>query len=101
VRPLRRRQLEPHAARRLLDAQLLADVYINLTRGQDALLIDVASNEPAQGTTQVTIDLSQFELPVITAGEQELAAHEAVLSQLDKSSNGRTLFRQNGGNAVA
>jgi DNA polymerase-3 subunit epsilon len=29
------------------------------------------------------------------AAEQELAAHEAVLSQLDKSSNGRTLFRQN------
>jgi DNA polymerase-3 subunit epsilon len=78
-----------------LDAQLLADVYINLTRGQDALLIDVASNEPAQGTTVVAIDLSQFELPVIMAAEQELAAHEAVLTQLDKSSNGKTLFRQN------
>jgi DNA polymerase III subunit epsilon len=78
-----------------LDAQLLADVYINLTRGQDALLIDVSSNEPAQGTTVVAIDLSQFDLPVIMAAEQELTAHEAVLSQLDKSSNGRTLFRQN------
>jgi len=79
-----------------LDAQLLADVYINLTRGQDALLIEVSSSEPAQGTTVVTIDLSQFDLPVILAGEQELAAHEALLSQLDKSSNGRTLFRQIG-----
>jgi DNA polymerase-3 subunit epsilon len=79
----------------LLDAELLADVYINLTRGQDALLIDVSSNEPAQGTTVVAIDLSQFDLPVIMVAEQELAAHEAVLSQLDKSSNGRTLFRQN------
>ncbi|MNT12513.1 DNA polymerase III subunit epsilon [compost metagenome] len=79
-----------------LDAQLLADVYINLTRGQDALLIDVASNEPAQGTTVVAIDLSQFELPVIAAAEHELSAHEAVLSQLDKSSGGKTLFRQNG-----
>jgi DNA polymerase-3 subunit epsilon len=78
-----------------LDAQLLADVYINLTRGQDALLIDVASNEPAQGTTVVAIDLSQFELPVIMAAEHELTAHEAVLTQLDKSSNGKTLFRQN------
>jgi DNA polymerase-3 subunit epsilon len=84
-----------------LDAQLLADVYINLTRGQDALLIDVASNEPAQGTSIVAIDLSQFELPVIVAGEQELAAHEAVLTQLDKSSGGRTLFRQNSEKAVA
>jgi DNA polymerase-3 subunit epsilon len=64
-------------------------------------LIDVASNEPAQGTTVVAIDLSQFELPVIAAGEQELAAHEAVLSQLDKSSGGRTVFRQNDEKAVA
>ena len=84
-----------------LDAQLLADVYINLTRGQDALLIDVASNEPAQGVAAVPVDLSQFDLPVILAGEQELAAHEALLSQLDKSSNGRTLFRQNDANPVA
>lgn len=78
-----------------LDAQLLADVYINLTRGQDALLIDVAAAEPVQGTTIVAVDLSQFELPVIMAAEHELTAHEAVLAQLDKSSGGRTLFREN------
>lgn len=76
-----------------LDAQLLADVYINLTRGQDALLIDVASNEPALGTS-VAIDLRSFDLPVIYAADSELAAHEAALQQLDKASNGRTLFRQ-------
>lgn len=75
-----------------LDAQLLADVYINLTRGQDALLIEVASSEPALGAV-VAIDLASFDLPVIFAAEQELAAHEAVLAQLDKASNGRTLFR--------
>ena len=84
-----------------LDAQLLADVYINLTRGQDALLIDVASSEPEVGTAVVAMDLSQFELPVILAAEQELAAHEGVLAQLDKSSGGRTLFRQNDEKAVA
>ena len=75
-----------------LDAQLLADVYINLTRGQDALLIDIASNEPAQGAV-VAIDLRSFELPVLVATEHELAAHEELLLQLDKASNGRTLFR--------
>jgi len=83
-----------------LDAQLLADVYINLTRGQDALLIDVASNEPAIGTI-VAVDLSSFTLPVLLAAEHELAAHEAALQQLDKASNGRTLFRQSGEGAVA
>jgi DNA polymerase-3 subunit epsilon len=75
-----------------LDAQLLADVYINLTRGQDALLIEVATSEPAVGTL-VAVDLRSFELPVLAASELELAAHEAVLAQLDKSSNGRALFR--------
>ena len=83
-----------------LDAQLLADVYINLTRGQDALLIDVASNEPARGTA-IMVDLRSFVLPVLRAGEHELALHEAALQQLDKASNGRTLFRQSGENAVA
>ena len=77
-----------------LDAQLLADVYINLTRGQDALLIDVASDEPALGGNIVAVDLRSFALPVILAAEQEVAAHEEVLAQLDKSSKGKTLFRQ-------
>ena len=83
-----------------LDAQLLADVYINLTRGQDALLIDDIATEPTQGAP-VAMDLRRFELPVLLAAEHELAAHEEVLAQLDKSSNGRTLFRQNLEIAVA
>ncbi|MGI4776635.1 MAG: DNA polymerase III subunit epsilon [Janthinobacterium lividum] len=77
-----------------LDAQLLADVYINLTRGQDALLIDVTSDEPALGDAVVAVDLRRFELPVVHAAEQEMAAHEDVLAQLDKSSKGKTLFRR-------
>ena len=77
-----------------LDAQLLADVYINLTRGQDALLIDVANDEPALGGNIVAVDLRSFTLPVILAAEQEIAAHEELLAQLDKSSKGKTLFRQ-------
>jgi DNA polymerase-3 subunit epsilon len=84
-----------------LDAQLLADVYINLTRGQDALLIDIAANEPVQGGAVVVVDLRSFVLPVLTAADHELAAHEELLLQLDKASNGRTIFRQAAENAVA
>jgi len=86
-----------------LDAQLLADVYINLTRGQDALLIDVSTNEPTIGAVEA-IDLRSFVLPVLMATEHELAAHDDLLGQLDKSSKGQTLFRQidaQGQNAVA
>lgn len=84
-----------------LDAQLLADVYINLTRGQDALLIDIATSEPVQGGAVVAVDLRSFVLPVLTAADHELAAHEELLLQLDKASNGRTIFRQTVENAVA
>jgi DNA polymerase-3 subunit epsilon len=42
----------------LLDAELLADVYINLTRGQDALLMDQGDDESISGPTIVQIDLS-------------------------------------------
>lgn len=77
----------------LLDAELLADVYINLTRGQDALLIDVADTTSASGIA-TRVDLRQFTLPVLLASEQEAAAHEEVLLQLDKASGGKTLWRQ-------
>ena len=77
----------------LLDAELLADVYINMTRGQDALLMDVGSpNE--DGVKVVQIDLSLFVLPVVAANTQELAAHDEVLGQIDKSSGGKTLWRK-------
>ena len=76
----------------LLDAELLADVYINLTRGQDALLIDVGAHDHIAGI-QTRVDLTQFTLQVLLANDQESAAHEEVLKQLDKASGGRTLWR--------
>jgi len=76
----------------LLDAELLADVYINLTRGQEALLIDLGEvNTPDVVTEQV--DLSVFDLPVLLASEHELSAHAEVLTQLDRSSGGKTFWR--------
>jgi DNA polymerase-3 subunit epsilon len=77
----------------LLDAELLADVYINLTRGQDALLIIDDAQESAGGVNFVQIDLRSFALPVLQASEQEAAAHEEVLTQIDKASGGKTIWR--------
>ena len=76
----------------LLDAELLADVYINLTRGQDALLIDGGAGHSADGTV-IQIDLSSYKLDVLLANDQETAAHEDVLSQIDKASKGKTVWR--------
>ena len=84
----------------LLDAELLADVYINLTRGQDALLIDEA-DAAAGSAVAARVDLRQFTLPVLQASEQEAAAHEEMLKQLDKACGGKTVWRQAAGPAVA
>jgi len=78
----------------LLDAELLADVYINLTRGQNALLMDDAQASDASGHSVPLMDLRGFQLPVISATEQELAAHEVVLAEIDKASGGKTVWRQ-------
>lgn len=77
----------------LLDAELLADVYINMTRGQDALLIMDEATAGAGGTTVAAVDLSRIALTVLTASAQELAEHEEVLMQIDKSSGGKTIWR--------
>ncbi|MBX3609773.1 MAG: DNA polymerase III subunit epsilon [Hydrogenophaga sp.] len=76
----------------LLDAELLADVYINMTRGQDALLIEVAESA-GEGSAVEQLDLSRFELPVLRANDQEAQAHAAVLADLDKASKGKTVWR--------
>ncbi|WP_417284191.1 DNA polymerase III subunit epsilon [Comamonas sp.] len=80
----------------LLDAELLADVYINLTRGQDALIVaEEPSEAEAAGAIAIpSVDLSTFKLQVVRANEQELQAHADVLTQLDKSSGGKTVWRQ-------
>jgi DNA polymerase-3 subunit epsilon len=79
----------------LLDAELLADVYINLTRGQDALLMDGdGDDQVTQGLAVPKVDLSRFTLNVITASDHELTAHDEVLAQLDKSSNKKTVWRK-------
>ena len=76
----------------LLDAELLADVYINLTRGQDALLMDVGP-EQTEGGSLTDIDLRSFDLPVLVANDQEIAAHVEVLRQIEKSSGGKSVCR--------
>lgn len=77
----------------LLDAELLADVYINLTRGQDALLISDESEDNEGGVKIAPIDLSSITLQVLHASEAELAEHDATLAQIDKASGGKTIWK--------
>lgn len=78
----------------LLDAELLADVYINLTRGQNPLLMveeDETAVDDRPGVP--SIDLHSIVLPVIEASELEASAHNEILAQLDKASGNKTIWR--------
>lgn len=78
----------------LLDSQLLAEVWLAMTRGQDALLIDVDDNTAGAGNK---VELSQFDasvLPVVTGSAEEMAEHAAYLAALDKSVGGACVWRR-------
>ncbi|MBT9456461.1 MAG: DNA polymerase III subunit epsilon [Burkholderiaceae bacterium] len=76
----------------LLDAGLLAEVYIRMTRGQDALLIDAGGSSDGE-LAIAAVDFASFTLSVIEPSADELAAHEVVLADLDKASGGKTIWR--------
>ena len=70
----------------LLDAELLADVYLAMTRGQDSLIVEVAAT-PAE-VRAATIKRGELKLQVLRASAVEIAAHEAQLADIDKASGG-------------
>ncbi len=88
---------ELHGA--LLDAGLLADVYIRMTRGQDSLVIDAGGDAMAGEMAARPIDFSTLALVVIAADEDDLAGHAAMLAEIDKASGGRTVWRLPAGEA--
>lgn len=84
----------------LLDAGLLAEVYVRMTRGQNSLVIDAGETSAAQMALEA-LDFSALVLPVIEASETEVAAHDAMLIDLDKASGGKTVWRLSAESAVA
>ena len=74
---------ELHGA--LLDAQILAEVYLAMTGGQASLMLDadtLAGGAQRESVPQV-IDRSGLRLQVIRADEDERAAHEAFLKRIE------------------
>ncbi len=79
----------------LLDAGLLAEVYVRMTRGQKALVIDVGDAHDARSrAAAAALDLRAFMLPVIEPSADELAAHAQWLAELDKASGGKTVWQR-------
>ncbi|WP_127477416.1 DNA polymerase III subunit epsilon [Sulfurivermis fontis] len=83
---------ELHGA--LLDAEILADVYLAMTGGQATLSLGGSGNT---GTTAAPEAIQRLAgrpaLRVVRASDEELAAHEQRLQAIDKASGGRCLWR--------
>ncbi|AZY50285.1 DNA polymerase III subunit epsilon [Bordetella avium] len=84
----------------LLDSQLLAEVWLAMTRGQDALLIDVDDNQ-AGGNRIALAAFDASVLPVVAAAGEDLTEHEAYLAALDKAVGGSCLWRTLDGSVQA
>jgi DNA polymerase III subunit epsilon len=87
-------QREYHGA--LLDARLLAEVYLAMTGGQVILTLGAESDTARSRARHQAAPRSSEDarIVIIKADEQELAAHEHVLALLDKASSGNTVWRK-------
>lgn len=76
----------------LLDAELLAEVYLAMTRGQDSLMIEL--DEPASQDIDTPLSSGgPRNLFVLTATPEELAAHQQQIDDIDKASKGKCLWK--------
>lgn len=88
---------ELHGA--LLDAEILADVYLMMTGGQASLSLggaDDAGTAGGQGDTVRRIGSDRPALRVVSASAEELSAHEQRLQAIDKASDGNCVWNEDG-----
>jgi DNA polymerase-3 subunit epsilon len=89
-------QRDLHGA--LLDAEILADVYLAMTGGQTALqLSDSGTDNDGQTLSEQIVRLVSERAPllVIKASSEEIAAHEAQLEAIAAASGGKVIWRDN------
>ncbi|HEX2531256.1 MAG TPA: DNA polymerase III subunit epsilon [Burkholderiaceae bacterium] len=77
----------------LLDAELLAEVYLAMTRGQNSLTIDLGAAETMVVGGSAASLLPLADIMMLAATPEELAEHEALLDRLDKEAKGTCVWR--------
>ncbi|PIE42982.1 MAG: DNA polymerase III subunit epsilon [Gammaproteobacteria bacterium] len=83
---------ELHGA--LLDAEILADVYLAMTGGQTSLMLDASDEADGEASASIVrLPERRARLKVIRANEEELKAHESKLDAIDSVSKG-SIWRQ-------
>jgi DNA polymerase-3 subunit epsilon len=77
----------------LLDAELLAEVYLAMTRGQNSLTMDLGEPDAGDAGADALVVASLAEIIVLQANADELSEHETMLDRLDKESKGTCVWR--------
>lgn len=83
---------ELHGA--LLDAEILADVYLAMTGGQTSLLLEDEEIRPLQVKKGTSLPENRPPLKVIYCNGEELKAHEERLKAIDQASGGKCFWKQ-------
>jgi DNA polymerase-3 subunit epsilon len=79
----------------LLDAQILADVYLVMTGGQVSMdLASSATTDRERASSASRSAGKRLKSPVVRASEEEIAAHEERCDAIDKASDGNCLWRR-------
>ncbi len=81
----------------LLDSELLAEVYLAMTRGQDSLTMDLQVDMAGGGGAGAAAAMA--DIIVLLPNDDELAEHQDLLQGLDKEARGACLWRTLGENA--
>jgi DNA polymerase-3 subunit epsilon len=76
----------------LLDAQLLSEVYLAMTRGQESLTIDVVASDGTATGPLADGELGTVTVRILAPSVEEIAAHRAYLAELDRESKGACLW---------
>lgn len=75
----------------LLDAELLAEIYLAMTRGQESLMMEVEIPPPVLGAA---INPANLKLMVLRANTDELEAHAQQLERIELESKGACLWKR-------
>ena len=78
----------------LLDTELLAEVYLSMTRGQESLLGEEAESRPTVSGSEMAGQNMPLTVRVLAASEEELALHTAQLADIDKASKGACIWQK-------
>mgnify|MGYP003088879834 CR=1 FL=1 len=76
----------------LLDAEILADVFLMMTGGQIALLVDEENATAQIGEEVVKMSYDLSNAVVLNASDEELSAHETFLALIEKKSKGNCIW---------